>query len=215
MKYLLTFTGILIVAHLWVDPVAVAKDTIYIGVGGCTQACHKKEEDGDQRSVWRKSQHSLAYKTLGSPEAVRVAKAVGVSGSPEKAEACLVCHSTGYGTDPQGFRKSFKTEDGVQCEACHGPGDRYRIKKVMIKILKERGVNRKCTSVTAQEAGLTFPTEQTCKSCHVPEITRDGKKFKNADYKAFDFQKAFDEVKHRVPQERRELVVSGGVSDED
>lgn len=215
MKYLLTLTGILIAALLWAEPGVQAKETIYIGVQGCTQACHKKDDDGDQRSVWRKSKHSLAYKTLGSPEATRVAKQVGLSGPPEKAEACLICHTTGYGTDAKQFRKSFKLQDGVQCEACHGPGDRYRLKKVMIKILKERGVDRKGTSATAQVAGLTYPTENTCKTCHVPEITQSGKTYKNANYKAFDFQKALGDIKHLVPQERRKLVVSGGVSDED
>jgi len=215
MKYLLTLAGILIAASLWADPVAQAKDTIYIGVEGCTHACHKKEDDGDQRSVWRKSKHSLAYKDLLGPEAKLAAKEVGLSGPPEKAEACLVCHSTGYGAAPEALRKSFKLEDGVQCEACHGPGDRYRTKKVMMKILRERGVERKGKSATALETGLTFPADTNCKSCHVPEISVGGKTYKNPNYKAFNFDKAFEEMKHRVPDARRKLDMTGNVSDEE
>ena len=215
MKCMLALTGMLIIALLQVGPDIQAKDVLYIGANGCTKACHKKEIDGDQRSVWRKSKHAEAFKTLGTEEAKKRAKEVGVSGSPEKARECLFCHTTGYGADAKMFKKGFKVEDGVQCEACHGAGDNYRKKKLMIKILGERGTDRKGKSPTAQENGLSFPDEETCKKCHVPEITVDGKIFKNPSHEDFNFKKDFEKMKHQVPDARRKSIAKGEIEEEE
>src|SRR3989304_7834005 len=95
MKCMLALTGMLIIALLQVGPDIQAKDGLYIGANGCKKPCHKKEIDGDQRSVWRKSKHAEAFKTLGTEEAKKRAKEVGVSGSPEKARGCPFCHTPG------------------------------------------------------------------------------------------------------------------------
>ena len=46
----------------------------------------------------------------------------------ENAE-CLKCHATGAGSDPKLNDKKFTT-DGVQCEACHGAGSKYKSAKL-------------------------------------------------------------------------------------
>ena len=63
----------------------------------------------------------------------------------EKAKAeCLECHATGESAEMP----------GVQCEACHGPGNQYK----SIKVMKDREAS--------VAAGLIVPDDSTCKGCH-------------------------------------------------
>ena len=185
---------------LAVLPFAVqASEPKFIGVKSCSK-CHKKKKQGNQLAIWKKSDHSSAYQTLGGDKAKEKAKELGVSGDPQKAEACLVCHTTGFGADPARFKKKFKMEQGVQCEACHGAGDKYRKKKTMKKIYKERGAGRDGDSPTAKKTGLIFPDENSCKRCHTKEIKWQGKTFKNPSYKDFDFKERAKKIEHPVPK---------------
>ena len=194
---LLSFSALVLVT--WGASAAAAPKANYIGVDGCTRACHKVERDGDQRSVWLKSKHAKAFNSLGSAEAKQKAAQLGVAGDPQQAEACLVCHTTGFGEPSDRFDKKFNIADGVQCEACHGPGENYRKKATMKKMNDERGPDRKGVSATAKEFGLIYPTDKDCKRCHVPEIDLNGKVFKNPTHKDFDFKKYFDKMKHPIP----------------
>jgi hypothetical protein len=38
---------------------------------------------------------------------------------------CLGCHSTAFGVPENRRAATFHMEDGVQCEACHGPGGHH------------------------------------------------------------------------------------------
>lgn len=170
----------------------------YIGVKSCAK-CHKKKKEGEQLAVWKKSDHAGAYKTLAGSEAKEKAEKLGVSGNPQKAPACLICHTTGFGEPAARFGKRFKLAQGVQCEACHGPGGQYRKKKIMKKISKERGKDGKGDSPTAKKTGLIFPNKKTCTRCHAKQIEHDGKVFKNPSYEPFDFKKRFEKIEHPKP----------------
>jgi hypothetical protein len=63
--------------------------------------------------------------------------------SEPRSRGCFDCHATG----PQALQ-------GVQCEACHGPGGNYWQPEVMMDPQK------------AKEAGLVEQTESVCRSCH-------------------------------------------------
>lgn len=188
------------VATVWLQvPHASADEFKYMGIRGCTKSCHKKDKVGNQKKVWQKSDHAEAFQTLASDEAKEKAVELGVNTDPQKSEACLVCHTTGYGQPAARFNKKFKIENGVQCEACHGAGEKYRKKKIMKKISKERGPDKKGHSATAEETGLLFPTEKACKTCHAREIEWNGKTFKNPSYEAFDFDEFYKKIKHPKP----------------
>ena len=68
--------------------------------------------------------------------------------------------------------------EGVQCEACHGPGSLYKSAKIMSK--KKYKTDREAQHKLALEAGLIIPTEETCVGCHNK---------KSPFFKAFDFAK--------------------------
>jgi len=200
MKQFLAVIGMLLAAAFLVTgaPQVQAKDADYVGVKACGK-CHKKDKDGEQLGIWEKSDHAKAYETLGTPKAKEAAQKVGVSGDPQKSEACLVCHTTGHGAPESRFDKKFSMGDGVQCEGCHGPGSEYKSKKTMKQIADERGPDKKAASPTAKKVGLIIPDENTCKTCHSPERTFNGKTYKNPSFKEFDFKKNWDKIKHPIP----------------
>jgi len=178
---------------------AVAKDPTFVGVEACGK-CHKKEKQGEQLKIWEESKHSKAYEALGTPKAKERAAKVGVTGDPQKSEACLVCHTTGYGEPAARFDKKFDMKNGVQCESCHGAGSEYKKKKTMQAIYKELGPDNKGDSPTAKETGFVVANSETCKTCHTEERTFKGKTFKNPSFEPFDFDKRYDKIKHPVPK---------------
>jgi len=88
-------------------PLLAFPDGPSVGAATC-QSCHKAEHKS-----WSK-QHGRAMGTL----------------SPEDAQnaACVSCHATqktyGLGV-PTAAVTDFRTDEGVGCEACHGPGAKH------------------------------------------------------------------------------------------
>jgi peroxiredoxin len=80
------------------NPPLLVKDG-YSGHKRCG-VCHEKEH-----IQWSLTRHADAIDSL-------------VRKGSENDPACIACHVTGYGTVPQGAPQL----QGVQCEACHGPG---------------------------------------------------------------------------------------------
>jgi len=159
-----------------------AQDHNYVGVKKCGM-CHKKEAEGNQLKIWKDSKHAKAYEALKTEKADKIAmekfgkKAI-------EADECLKCHVTGHGLDASRFGKKFKVEDGVQCEACHGPGSDYKSKKIMKD--QDKSVE-KGLIVYADDAAI----EKLCKTCHNDE---------SPTFKEFDFAKMWDKIKHPIPE---------------
>lgn len=201
MRILLSTACLLLAAALFPPaPMATASSTEakYVGVKTCSK-CHKKKKQGEQYKIWLASDHAQAYETLGGGKAKKKAATLGISGNPQRAEACLICHTTGSGEPKSRFDRKFKISNGVQCETCHGAGSLYKKKKIMKQIYKERGPHRKGKSPTAEETEARRPNEKTCTRCHAKQITWKGKTFKNPSYKPFNFKERFDKIKHPVP----------------
>jgi len=154
----------------------------YIGVKACG-LCHKTEKQGKQLGIWEASKHSKAYKTLESEEAQKIAKEKGLKKPANESPECLKCHVTGYGQDASLFEPKFDMKDGVQCEACHGPGSDYKTMAVM----KDRA--------KAVAAGLIIGDEKLCKTCHNEESPTFNKE------KGFDYKEMFALIAHPVPKE--------------
>lgn len=99
-----------------------------LGVASCAgSTCHgRMEGDGkvvrqDELARWQEPSspggaHSRAFAVLSGTRGRQIAATLGL-GDPTAAPACLGCHSTPAATT--GAR--FLTQDGVGCEACHGP----------------------------------------------------------------------------------------------
>jgi len=143
----------------------------YVGVLAC-RPCHQAEKNGKVYETWTETSHAKAFEKLGAAN--------------QKNEACLACHTTGYGK-AMFVGKTAAELQGVQCEACHGPGSDYRALPVM-KNLEQ-----------AKAKGLIAPTEKVCANCHTASIPKEcwaGAK----EAPRFSFAVAVKKIEHHVPK---------------
>ena len=98
----------------------------YVGPGSCSAtACHGaiRPVSGarvlqTEYTTWiAQDRHARATDVLSNSVSQRMAKILGI-GDPAKAPKCLACHSLDVPPAAQG--RNFANE-GVSCEACHGP----------------------------------------------------------------------------------------------
>ena len=129
------------------------KHPVYVGVKVCA-TCHQGKSMGHQFSKWLNSRHARAYAVLAEPEAKEIARLSGIPQEPQESPTCLGCHATGAHVEAWEKDETFFSEDGVQCEKCHGPGSEYMDAAVMS--------NRE----EAEKAGLMMPTMSDCMGCH-------------------------------------------------
>lgn len=151
MKKGLTLVLTLIVALAFVS-IAFAQEAAapkaekkheYVGAAKC-KMCHIKEYKS-----WEASKKAKTFSVLNAEQ--------------QKDPKCNVCHITGKLADGTVL-------EGVQCEACHGPGADYKAKEVM----KDKKA--------AMAAGMIEPTEAVCVTCH--------KKEGNPNFKPFNYAEA-------------------------
>ena len=145
-KYVIAFAIICLMTAFAVTAYGEEKAEVkhdFVGAKKCS-ICHKKD---NVYPSWLETKHAKAWKNLSAEQ--------------QKDENCVGCHSTGT------TAKSVFLE-GVQCEACHGPGSDYKKKSIM----QDREL--------AMKNGLLIPDEKTCLKCHnekVPEEFRSKEKF--------------------------------------
>ena len=113
----------------------------HVGSDVC-QSCHAAEYQ-----TWLASPHSHAVETLASQ-------------GKQADEACLACHTTGFGKPggfPSGTPASSDSDLGrVGCEACHGPGGEH-VQETAPKLGTILSLGDKCDSCVIL---------QICGSCH-------------------------------------------------
>ncbi len=154
---------------------AAEKDHQYVGVAGC-KGCHSNDKiGGTEYNVWKDKMHAGAYTSLASDHAKEVAKKAGVEGDPQKADACLKCHVTAFGVKADLKAATYKIEDGVGCESCHGAGKDY----MPMNVMKDHAAS--------VAAGLKTPDEKTCTACHNSD---------SPTYKEFKYKEFMDKIKH-------------------
>ncbi len=79
--------------------------------------------------IWgQQGKHFKSFETLtnenlkSGKSPSKIAKNLNIA-QPETSDRCLACHALNVSPDLRGQR--FKLADGVQCEACHGPGQNW------------------------------------------------------------------------------------------
>lgn len=156
----------------------------FVGLKEC-KLCHTRKSVGAQTKLWQSSLHAKAWETLGTDKAKEIAKTMGIE-DPQKSDKCLECHVTGHGLDKERFAESYSVKEGVQCEACHGPGEFY---------FPEDKHTKDATAHAIAELGLVVqPTEKMCRECHNE---------RSPTYKEFDFKEFSKKIAHPIPEEEK------------
>ncbi len=153
----------------------------YVGAAKC-KMCHNAAAKGAQYTKWTEMKHAKAYATLGTDAAKEIAKKKGIE-DPQKSADCLKCHQTGYGQEAANFAPTYKAEEGVQCEACHGAGSDYMAMPTM------KGI--RAGTKKAEDFGLVMPTKDTCTGCHNDQ---------SPSFKGFDFSADSAKIAHPIPK---------------
>lgn len=151
----------------------------YIGSAKCAKMCHKGPKKGKQWELWQERKHSRAYTTLGTPESKAIAEKKGLKGNPQKADECLKCHVTAFGIKKELIEPTCTYEEGVGCEACHGPGSKYR----KLNIMKNHD--------KSNAAGLVEQNAEVCTRCHNEE---------SPTYKPFKYEDDLKKIAHPKPE---------------
>ena len=108
----------------------------YTGAGSCGASnCHgstKPKADypklNENISWLQKEKHAKAYETLANErlksgvKPSRIAKALNIA-KAEASDRCLACHAVNVKPELRGPK--FDVADGVHCDGCHGPGEKW------------------------------------------------------------------------------------------
>jgi hypothetical protein len=151
----------------------------FVGTKSCAM-CHKAKDKGEAFTIWQKSAHANAYKTLESDAAKKIAKEKGIAKPPAEAPECLACHVTGGGKATN-VEPTFSVQEGVTCEACHGAASGF-------KMVHTKAENK----AKAVEAGLiTGDGAKKCETCH---------NAKSPTFKGFKMAEMWAKIEHKLPK---------------
>ncbi|NIA01610.1 MAG: hypothetical protein GWO83_00515 [Bacteroidia bacterium] len=144
----------------------------YVGSEACL-SCHASGPANGPAGHWIASRHSRAFHTLTTDQA----RALAASREdykditdPAGEKRCRMCHLTAAQNPDAVFHEDYDQQQGVGCEACHGPGSAY----VEPQIMQDR------EAFLAH--GGRIPDALTCRTCHRDE--------------AFDFMARLERIRH-------------------
>ncbi len=105
----------------------------YVGVASCVNSgCHGSTQPLQGTRVLQNEYftwlnggaHSRAYNVLFDARSARIIRNLRLAGPAYRESRCLDCHSTNV--PAAAVAGKVDREDGVQCEACHGPASGWR-----------------------------------------------------------------------------------------
>ncbi|MBN2357122.1 cytochrome c family protein [candidate division KSB1 bacterium] len=164
---------------------AQADKAQYVGSAKC-KMCHSSKARGNSYGIWAESKHAKAFETLGTEESKAIAKKLGINEDPQKADKCLKCHVTAYNVSASDKAASFKQEEGVGCEVCHGPGSLY----MPMKVMKALAAGKQDAKAVAYNKG----DKTKCVKCHNED---------SPTYKPFKLEEAWEIIAHEVPKAQK------------
>jgi hypothetical protein len=141
----------------------------YVGVASCANSgCHGSTQPLNSTRIlqneyytWLSNdRHAQAYNVLFSERSARVARNMRLKGKAYQEAVCLDCHSTNV--PAHSVAGKIDLEDGVQCEACHGPASGWRAEHTMAGWTHEQSVARGMIDLR------NIPIRASgCLSCHL------------------------------------------------
>lgn len=161
----------------------------YIGADKC-KTCHSVEANGDQFGHWSKSAHAKAFATLASDAAKKIATEKGVADA-QAGEQCSKCHVTAFGVAAEMLKAKPDKLQGVQCEVCHGPGEKHMKARLAATAKLGDAADPKVRQEVPEGEIVVQVTEATCQTCHNAE---------SPTFKPFCFHERSAELAHPDPR---------------
>ena len=144
-----------------------------VGVVNCASSlCHGSVQRFKDSSVlqteyvtWtRVDKHARAFQILANEQSKRIASNLGIA-DPAESKVCLDCHAHNVPATRRGER--FRLEDGVSCEACHGPAGRW-----LAPHLEQDSTHPRNLASGLYDSGAPMPRARLCLSCHFGNADR-------------------------------------------
>ena len=147
----------------------------YIGVESCgASTCHGSVtprtalRTGIRQTEYTQwlstDKHAKAYEVLLKARSIQMAKNLKMAEPPSKSARCLVCHALDV---PKDLRSaSYKVEDGVGCETCHGEAEGW----LGLHIGHGRAAS---LPVGMYDTRNLVKRAEKCVSCHVGDDTKN------------------------------------------
>jgi Cytochrome c554 and c-prime len=160
----------------------------------------------NENTIWQqKDKHAKAYETLTnerlksgvSPSAM--AKKLGIA-KAETSDRCLVCHAVNAKPAQRGSK--FDISDGVHCEGCHGPAEKW------LESHAEKGwTHEQSVKLGMYDTRDLLLRAENCVSCHLA-IDADMVAAGHPDLLAFELD-TFSRNMSQPPHYRSEPPLSG------
>jgi hypothetical protein len=168
------------------------QDAKFIGATKC-KSCHSSDASGNQFAKWSTLDHAKAWETLGTDKAKEIAKAKNIA-DPQQSEACLKCHVTAFGLPEERFKGKWDPKLGVQCEACHGPGDAHMKARMAEAAKRDPTAPVEYVGLPAGEISDEI-SEAHCRKCHNEE---------SPTFQGFCYHTYTAKIRHHNPLKKRE-----------
>lgn len=193
------------IAVIMAVPFVVQGQNKYVGAKKCA-ACHGTEAQGNPFHVWQTSLHASAFRTLANVSVdkderhglwvIKMGRGdrYGLPTPATESKYCLPCHATAYGVGVQLTAPSFDLMEGVQCEACHGPGSAHaevetiKAKRKAIPAEEVVGALEIAKAAVLKRYRHEQEIEAQCKTCH------------NGMCGDFNFAEMWPKIKHPLPK---------------
>jgi hypothetical protein len=126
---------------------------------------------GREYRIWTEHDpHSGAYATLYSSRSAEIARKLKLENAYE-AQACLSCHAVDASADQLADAHRHTIQDGVGCESCHGPGEKWLTAHTRFEW---GGLSTSEKAAYGFRDTADLPTRaKTCVECHVGSPGRD------------------------------------------
>lgn len=140
-----------------------------LGVGSCASSlCHGAIETWSNSNVFqneyvtwsRLDKHARGYSVLLNDRSKEIAKKLALPEPAHKSDLCLDCHT--HNPKPAHRGEGFQIADGVACEACHGPAERWVRSHVESGVTHAHNVSRGMYPTNDDVARARL-----CLSCHL------------------------------------------------
>jgi len=171
----------------------------YTGTASCgSSSCHgstKPKADFpkmNENIIWRtKDAHRRAFATLTNEQLKSKVSPSGIAkklniAKAETSSKCLVCHAVDV--KPELRTEKFKIEDGVHCEGCHGPAEKW-----LEPHAEKNWTHEKSVAVGMYDTKNFLLRAEKCVSCHL-HIEADMVEAGHPDLQAFELDGFSDKM---------------------